>query len=791
MKRMGSAAAVLLTASLAGGLVAAAPPALGVSASPGIITTFAGGEGRGVDTTVAQQPTTVATGPGGAVYVGDADDWVMREFTSTSSFEHVVAGLGPNGVSTGSGGLATQTALPFYPTGSAVDGAGNLIFATDGPVWALAATSGTFYGRAMTAGHLYKIASIKYGFGVAIDHSGNVVIATFDNERVKVLAASTGTFYGQAMTAGHLYTIAGTGTAGYNGDGIPATSAELTRPRGLAIDAAGNVVLADTQNFRVRVIAAVSGTFYGQAMTAGDIYTIAGTGTSGYTGDGGPATSAELSSPDTVAVDQAGNVLIPDEFNNRIRVVAAASGTFYGQAMTAGDIYTIAGTGRNGYSGNDGPATKAELNAPEGIAVDAAGNVVIADTSNHRVRVIAATSGTFYHRAMTAGDIYTVAGNGYQYFSGDGSSARNAELEANGVAVSESGDVVISDPDHSRIRVVAGSSGTRYGMTLRAGDIYTIAGNGKDGYSGDGGPGTAAELANPGWPATDSAGNVIIADQLNNRIRVVAAVSGTFYGQAMTAGDIYTIAGNGTQGYSGDGGPATAAELNFPDGVTVDAHGNVLIADTGNYRVRVVAAASGTFYGQAMTAGDIYTIAGTGTAGYSGDGGPATAAELSADDVGLAVDQSGNVIIADRGNYRVRVVAAASGTFYGQAMTAGDIYTIAGTGAAGYSGDGGPATSAELGGPAAVAVDGAGNLIIADIGNSRVRVVAAASGTFYGQAMTAGDIYTIAGNGDSGFAGDGGPGTSARVDPSGVAVNGAGDVLIADGANDRIREVFG
>ena len=373
--------------------------------------------------------------------------------------------------------------------------------------------------------------------------------------------------------------------------------------------------------------AASTGTFYGRPMTAGDIYTIAGTGTQGFSGDGGPATSAELGGPFGVAVDTAGNLLIADTCNNRVRVAAASTGTFYGQPMTAGDIYTVAGGGTGGL-GDGGPATSAELDGPHGVAVDAAGNLLIADFGNQRVRVVAASTGTFYGQPMTAGDIYTVAGGG-------------------------------------------------------------------TGGLGDGGPATSAELNLPQGVAVDAAGNLLIADQGNERIRVVAASTGTFYGQPMTAGDIYTVAGTGTGGFSGDGGPATSAELNFPTGVAVDAAGNLLIADADNNRVRVVAASTGTFYGQAMTAGDIYTVAGDGTAGFSGDGGPATSAELNFPQ-NVAVDAAGNLIIADSSNQRVRVAAASTGTFYGQPMTAGDIYTIAGTGSQGFSGDGGPATSAEF-----------------------------------------------------------------------------------------------
>ena len=249
---------------------------------------------------------------------------------------------------------------------------------------------------------------------------------------------------------------------------------------------------------------------------------------------------------------------------------------------------------------------------------------------------------------------------------------------------------------------------------------------------GDGGPATSANVETCGT-ATDHDGSLLIANSVDQRIQVVAARSGTFYGQAMTAHDIYTVAGDGTAGFTGDGGPATDAELNFPSGVTVDGAGNVVIADTGNSRVRVVAATSGAFYGQAMTAGHIYTVAGNGSPKLSGDGGPATKAGLGPQAVVL--DGSGNLVIADYYNARIWVLAAATGTFYGRAMTAGHIYTVAGGGVS--LGDGGPATKAGLDDPSAVAVDRAGDLLIADTFDQRVRIVAASTGTRYGQAMTA------------------------------------------------------
>jgi len=221
-----------------------------------------------------------------------------------------------------------------------------------------------------------------------VDRSGNVLISDAGNDRVRVVAVHTGPFYGQAMTGGDIYTIAGNGTKGFTGDGGPATSAELNFPIGMALDRAGNVLISDNFNDRVRVVAVHTGALYGQAMTAGDIYTIAGGGTTGL-GDGGPATSAELKHPEGVALDRAGNVLISDNLNDRVRVVAVHTGTFYGQAMTAGDIYTIAGRGDLGFTGDGGPATSARLGFPEAVVVDPAGNVFIADLENNRVRKVA------------------------------------------------------------------------------------------------------------------------------------------------------------------------------------------------------------------------------------------------------------------------------------------------------------------------------------------------------------------------------------------------------------------
>jgi hypothetical protein len=290
---------------------------------------------------------------------------------------------------------------------------------------------------------------------------------------------------------------------------------------------------------------------------------------------------------------------------------------------------------------------------------------------------------------------------------------------------------------------------------LRTGWLTTPIGDGgQPGLAGDGGPAAKAQTERLQDVAVDGSGNLLVAD--GDRVRVAAAASGTFYGQAMKAGDIYTVAGGGSS--LQDGVPATAAAV-FPIAVMVDHAGNIVIAGAG--ALRVVAVKAGTFYGQAMTAGDIYTVAGGGSS--TQDGVPATSAAITP--FGVALTRRGTCCWPTRPP-TVRVVAVATGRFYGQVMTAGDIYTAAGGGTSPR--DGVPARTAALA-PYGVAVDHAGNLVVADFAG-RVRVVAVATGRFYGQAMTAGDIYTVAGGGTS--TRDGALATAALLtQPHAVAVD--------------------
>jgi hypothetical protein len=791
----GALALTLATAGVLSGVGTAAAAQHGAASRPGgrlaaagTISTVAGGlGGPGKGTKVAIGACGVGYGDG-EVYVAGGTTvggTVVRKLDPVGGQVATEAGTGVGGLG-GNGVPAIDAGLGDSACTTAVDPHGNLVILglSGGTIMVVAATTGTFYQQHMTAGDLYTVGpgfGLSLNGGLGVDAAGNLLVTL--NNLVEVVAENTGTYYGQQMTAGQVYLVAGTGRRGDSGDGGPATEARLDLPGAITADGAGNLVFSDDVDGRVRVVAGKTGTFYGKKMTAGDIYTVAGGGTS--QADGIPATKAQVGVAD-VAVDGAGNLVLVS--GAKVRVVAGKTGTFYGQKMTTGDIYTVAGNGTAGFSGDGGRATAAELK-PQGVRVDGTGNLVIADSGNSRVRVVAVKSGTFYGKKMTAADIYTVAGNGTES-SGNGGPALKAELDPGSVAVDGAGNMLISDTNDNQIRVVAASAGTFYGKKMTADDIYTVAGNGTPGFSGDGGRAGAAELNLPEDVVADGAGNLVIADSENSVVRVVAAKSGTFYGKMMTAGDIYTVAGNGGFGFSGDGGRATKAELRVPAGVAVDGAGNLLIVDGGNSRIRVVAATSGTFYGVAMTAGDIYTVAGDGTGAFSGDGGPATAAGIAP--AGVAVDGAGNLVIADHGNFRIRVVAATSGTFYGQAMIANDIYTVAGDGNGNYFGDGGPATAAGMI-PESAAVDSAGNLVIADRSDDRLRVVAPATGTFYGVAMTAGDIYTVAGNGGAcGLPGegDGGPATATGLcGPGSVTPDSAGNLLINDGL--RIREVTG
>jgi uncharacterized protein (TIGR03437 family) len=583
----------------------------------------------------------------------------------------------------GDGGPATEAVLS--PFGVAVSNTGDIFIAdggysrvrrvSPGGIITTVAGDGTrgFSGDGGPAAD----AQLSGPTGIAVDAAGNLFFA--DGNRVRKVAPS-----------GIVTTVAGKGSSGYSGDGGPATDAQLWFPEGIAVDSEGNLFIADHANNRVRKVS-----------PSGIITTVAGNGSAGFSGDGGPATSAQLYGTFAVAVDPAGNLFIEDHDNWRIRKVSG------------GIITTFAGGGAG--LGDGGPSTSAMVGPGAGLALDSAGDLFIADTGRSRIRKVA-----------TDGIITTIAGTGAppSTFSGDGGPAMDATLDASAIAVNDSGAFFIADALNHRVRKVSAN-----------GIITTVAGNGTRGSSGDGGAAIAAQLDFPLSVAVGSTGDLFIAD--TGRIRKVSP-----------EGIISTLAGGGTlSGAAADGGPATSAELD-PLAVAVDRAGNLFIADSVNNRIRKIAAD-----------GIITTVAGDGTFGESGDGGPAINAQVGAPNR-VAVDAAGDVLITGFDRNRIRKVApdgiintvwnggeqwhpaglAADGAgdvflaafcdgcpssgFVLRLSPNGKITQIAGTGQAGLFGDGGLATIAQLDGlPVDLAVDGAGDVYIAEAGTGAVRML--------------------------------------------------------------------
>jgi RHS repeat-associated protein len=399
------------------------------------------------------------------------------------------------------------------------------------------------------------------------------------------------------------------------------------------------------------------------------------------------------------------------------------------ESVSSGDIVDYAGNGTYGSSGIGGPATSASFNAPYDVASDNAGDIAIADRNNSVIDFVPSSSGTYFGQVMAADHVYRIAGNGTYGSSGIGGPAIDAELNGPGAVALSCEGVFIANTDNSTIDFVPEVSGIYFGQAMTEGDIYQVAGNGLFGHSGIGGPATSAELDGPSAIAVSSSGNLFIADTNNNVVDFVPEVSGTYFGQAMTEGDIYTVAGSGAYGSSGIGGEATSASLNAPTGLAVDQKGNLFLSDHNNNVVDMVPNTSGTYFSQAMTEGDIYRVAGDGEAGYSGDGGPATNAELNGPG-GLAIAPNGDLIIADSYNSKIRVVASSSGTYFSQAMTTGDIYSIAGEAGVGSGGNNGPASSSQLDGPSSVATDLGGDIFISDLNNDIIRAIASSTPGF-------------------------------------------------------------
>ncbi|HEV3201673.1 MAG TPA: SMP-30/gluconolactonase/LRE family protein, partial [Bryobacteraceae bacterium] len=510
-------------------------------------------------------------------------------------------------ISTLSGGIPPATpsdaagASIGDPPRVSVDPSGNVYFASVHSVFkvdrqgALTRIAGTGrYGVSGDGGPAIA-AQLAFPDGVAVDPAGNVYVA--DRAAQVIRKISTG---------GVISTFAGTGKSGFSGDGGPATNAQLNGPTGLAFDSTGNLYVADTDNSCIRMIS-----------TDGTIVTVAGTNARDFGGDGGPAVQAALNQPEGMAADSAGNLYIADTFNNRIRMIAPD-----------GTITTFAGTGFPGGAGDDGPAASATLFLPTDVAIDHSGSLYIADLGAVRIRKV------------FQGVITSVAGSLTAFqFPYDSAPALSVRISGpTGVAVDASGAFYFA----------AGSVGSGSGLTrgdfkiwkvTPAGLFSTVAGNGNNSFSGDGGPAAKAQIDTPAGMAMDSAGNLYFADPAANRVRKIS-----------TDGTITTVAGTGVAGFGGENGPATAAFLNGPMGVAVSPDGHLFIADTGNNRIREV-----------LSDGTIGTFAGNGNAGLYGDGGSPIDAAIHAPRA-IVFDSSFNLFIADTLDHRVRKISNSTNT---------------------------------------------------------------------------------------------------------------------------------
>ncbi len=624
-------------------------PVVGLSADGYSIRTFAGsnfnGDGGAATAALIGEASGLAADVQGNLYVADALDHRVRKITPDGIILNY-AGTGVSGFS-GDSGPAVKAQLS-YPYGVAVDSRGDLYIADLGNARVRRVTPTgiitTFAGGGSLAvdGILATDSTLSAPRNVAVSSENTLYISDFSANRVVSVSVD-----------GVLHYAAGTGIAGYSGDNGSPTSAQLRNPAGLAFDRFGWLYIADSGNKRIRRVA------------NGRIASFAASDT-----------NLTLYTPTDVAVDSAGNVYIADgRIDETVRlssigaVISIHAGSrsltighlqelYLGlgtvvRRYSAGAISVAAGTGYFTFGGDDGPAAGARLSQPAGIAVDAAGVTYIADTANHRIRSVGLD-----------GSIRTIAGIGTPGFSGDGLPATSARIDSPGsVAVDGANNLYVLDNGNHRIRKIT-----------PGGIISTVAGTGLRGYSGDNGPALFAEFDSPSAIATDSAGDLYVADSGNHRIRRID-----------TAGFITTIAGNGLDGDAGDGGQAIDAALNSPGGIAVDDAGNVYIADTGNQRIRRLNA-SGAIEAWGSSDWAIPT--------------------------GLAVSSDGSLLVADSGLERIRRVAAS-----------GTTGTVAGNGQTGFSGDDGPALESRLNGPSSIAISPAGDILFTDTENSRVRIL--------------------------------------------------------------------
>jgi len=683
-------------------------------------------------------PTAVVEDKNGNVYVAPPSAQYVFQWNKGTGAVTVFAGIGS--ISYHRKTQPATTSPLWSPSGLATDSQGNIYIAdtgnnairkvdTSGNMSTVAGSSKPCQGGNCGDNGLAINAELNAPQGVAVDSKGNIFVADTGDNRIRcVIVALHGCGSGPNAPIGVIMNYAGSPTTACSsstdpcGDGGKARLAFLNTPMGIALDKAGHLYIADTQDHRIREV--------GNQFV---ITTIAGTGvlcTSGTSacGDGGAATSAKLAAPRAVALDGAGNIYIADTKDHRIRVINGTT------------INAFAGTGQYGFAGDGGAPLSAELSTPNGVYVDPTGNVFISDTANQRIREV--TGGT-------SGTIHTFMGGGN---GGDGQAAKGTFTTlANPyqVVVDSSNNYYIADTSNNRIRVVNTQNTAIFvaGVQIGPGTIATVAGNGNVGYTGDNGPALSATLNSPFGLAVDGSGNIFIADSYNGVVRQVDSAGTITTLSASTAltlpsalaidkaGNLFiadppaqmiwqlsgntikAVAGNGSAGYSGDGGPATSAQLNVPFGVAVDSNDNLYIADANNNVIRCVISVSGACGDtkKKHALGSILTYAFNGGFNFGGDGGPATKATRWYPNE-VTVDSRDNLFIGGGQNPLIQRVDLAAGT----------VLTVAGNDTQwwfyGFDGDTGSATRAHLDN-VGLAVDSNENLLIADAGNNRIRAV--------------------------------------------------------------------
>jgi sugar lactone lactonase YvrE len=563
----------------------------------------------------------------------------------------------------------------------------------------------------------------------------------------------------QATTSYDISTIAGIGPASFSGDGGVSTSAALNGPKGLCMDST-NIYVVDAGNQRLRKF----------PIAGGNISTIAGTGATSFSGDGGAATAAALNSPFGICGDNSGNVFVTDATNGRIRVITAG-----------GNISSIAGANAgtassaqsySGYSGDGGAATSALINSPSSVARDSSGNIYFADTSNNCVRKISGSTITTLISGLSQPKGVFVDSNNNVYVADTGNNAIKVYWAATTAGSYTTGSVYTVASTSSNISPSSPTGVWAVGNTTPASiRIYFSDATGikqLSPSSSSGSLGTVysviSGLSSPNgiFGVSGSTDTVYFTDTNSHAAKKLI----WDYGVHSSVSLISTIAGTGSAGFSGDGGPATSATLNIPYAVCVDSANNFYVADTTNNRIRKFTASTGVFS----------TIAGTGPAGYNNDNIIASSAQIS-NPQGICIDNSNNIYFSDAGNFRIRMIAGSTFTVNSSTYAAGFIYTVAGTGVSGSTGNGGSATSAKVNSPAGICIDSSGNIYFADTGSNQVR-----------RFTVGGNISLMAGTGASGSTGDGGAATSALLNnPWGVCLDSSGLVYVTDYGNDKIR----